>query len=48
MAMYERSIPPHLTNLNEWYEKIGALDCVKTVVNELEPLLDEFKLKESH
>ena len=48
LAMYERPLPPHLTKLNEWYDKVGNIESIKSVSSEIEPLLEEFKLKESH
>ena len=46
--MYERPLPPHLTKLNEWYDKIGSIESVKMISSKVEPLLEEFKLKEKH
>ena len=48
LAMYDRPLPPHLTKLSEWYDKIGNLDSVKDISDRVEPLLEEFKLKERH
>ena len=31
LAMYERSLPQHLTKLHEWYEAVGELDAIKEV-----------------
>lgn len=47
IAMYERPIPHQLAKLNEWYEKMSELDCVKEVAAHVDPVLVEFKLKES-
>ena len=47
LAMYERPIPPHLTKLNEWYDKIGALETMQGVITELNSVIEEHKLKES-
>ena len=46
LTMYERPIPPHLSKLNEWFDKIDALESMQAVNAELTPLLEEHKLKE--
>ena len=48
LAMYDRTLPPQLTKLNEWYDKIGNFASVEAISDEVEPLLEEFKLKERH
>ena len=48
LAMYDRTLPPHYTKLNDWYDKIGSIESVKMISSKVEPLLEEFKLKEKH
>ena len=31
LAMYERSLPQHLTKLHEWYETVGDLESIREV-----------------
>ena len=31
LAMYERSLPGHLTHLNRWYDTLGEIDAIKEV-----------------
>ena len=47
LAMYERTLPLHLTKLHEWYDNMSEIEAIKEVNKRLNSVLDRLELRES-
>ena len=47
LTMYDRTVPPHMAKLCEWYDEMGENEAIKAINKKLVDVIEMHNLKET-